>query len=122
VGPQAERKVFTLQTLPVCDDADEPFADTVGEVANLSLHAGAASKADERKYLERLCRYIARPAVSEKRLSLTAQSNVRYQLKTRNRDGTTHVGLGSISIRSLSSLIITRTRWRRYWRNSFFRP
>jgi len=33
----------------------------------------------------------ARPAVSEKRLSLTAQGSVRYQLKTPYRDGTTHV-------------------------------
>ncbi|HBX9245574.1 TPA: transposase, partial [Klebsiella pneumoniae] len=36
-------------------------------------------------------RYISRPAVSEKRLSLTRGGNVRYQLKTPYRDGTTHV-------------------------------
>ncbi|WP_245248643.1 transposase [Yokenella regensburgei] len=48
-------------------------------------------EADERKKLERLCRYISRPAVSEKRLSLTRGGNVRYQLKTPYRDGTTHV-------------------------------
>lgn len=41
--------------------------------------------------LERLCRYISRPAVSEKRLSLTLNGNVRYQLKTPYRDGTTQV-------------------------------
>ena len=50
-----------------------------------------AARADERKKLERLCRYISRPAVSEKRLSLTRGGNVRYQLKTPYRDGTTHV-------------------------------
>jgi hypothetical protein len=55
------------------------------------------------RFLERLCRYIARPAVSEKRLSLTPYGNVRYQLKTPYREslprersecfghGTTHV-------------------------------
>ncbi len=53
--------------------------------------AGVAARADERKKLERLCRYISRPAVSEKRLSLTRGGNVRYQLKTPYRDGTTHV-------------------------------
>jgi hypothetical protein len=88
VGPQAGRKVFTLQTLPACD---EPFDDRVGQVAGFSLHAGVAARADERKKLERLCRYISRPAVSEKRLSLTPNGNVRYQLKTPYRDGTTHV-------------------------------
>ena len=85
VGPHAGRKVFTLQTLPACDEPD------TGKVAGFSLHAGVAAKADERKKLERLCRYIARPAVSEKRLSLTSQGQVRYELKTPYRDGTTHV-------------------------------
>ncbi|EPO9992668.1 transposase, partial [Pseudomonas aeruginosa] len=88
VGSQAGRKVFTLQTLPTSGD---PFGDGIGKVAGFSLHAGVAARADERKKLERLCRYISRPAVSEKRLSLTRGGNVRYQLKTPYRDGTTHV-------------------------------
>ena len=32
VGPQAGRKVFTLQTLPACDPEDA-FGDSVGKVA-----------------------------------------------------------------------------------------
>jgi hypothetical protein len=48
-------------------------------------------RADERNKLERLCRYISRPAVSEARLSLTPGGLVRYQLKTPYRDGATHV-------------------------------
>jgi hypothetical protein len=90
VGPHAGRKVFTLQTLPVCDPEDQ-YGDAPGNVAGFSLHAGVTAKAHERDKLERLCRYIARPAVSEKRLSLTAQGKVRYALKTPYRDGTTHV-------------------------------
>ena len=88
VEPHAGRKVFTLQTLPDCN---EPFVDDVGKVAGFSLHAGVAARAHERKKLERLCRYIARPAVSEKRLSLLSNGHVRYELKTPYRDGTTHV-------------------------------
>jgi len=80
--------VFTLQTLPACG---EPLDDGVGKVAGLSLHAGVAGRAAEGKKLERLRRTISRPAVSEQRLSLTANGNVRYQLKTPYRDGTTHV-------------------------------
>jgi len=60
-------------------------------VAGFSLHAGVAAKADERKKLERLCRYISRPAVSEKRPSLSRGGKILYQLKTSYRDGTTHV-------------------------------
>ena len=41
--------------------------------------------------MERLCCYITRPAVSTERLSLTAQGNIRYRLKTPYRDGTTDV-------------------------------
>jgi hypothetical protein len=89
VGPQAGRKVYTLQPLPACESEDR--FGVVGKVAGFSLHAGVAAKVYERKKLERLCRYISRPAISEKRMSLTAQGKVRYQLKTPYRDGTTHV-------------------------------
>jgi hypothetical protein len=88
VGPHQGRKVFTLQTLPGCE---APFEGGAGKVAGFSLHAGVAARADQRHKLERLCRYISRPALSEKRLSLTPNGNVRYQLKTPYRDGTTHV-------------------------------
>jgi hypothetical protein len=87
-GPRQGRKVLTLQTLPAID---EPFTTRAGNVAGFSLHAGVAAKANERDKLERLCRYITRPAVSEKRLSLTEHGQVRYSLKTPWRDGTTHV-------------------------------
>lgn len=63
----------------------------MGKVVGFSLHAGVAARAHERNKLERLCRYTSRPAVSATRLSLTPNSNVRYQLKTPYRDGTTHV-------------------------------
>jgi hypothetical protein len=90
VGPQQGRKVFTLQTLPDCRP-DKPLAHTVGKVAGFSLHAGVATRAHERDKLERLCRYIARPAVSTKRLSLTRHGKLRYELKTPYSDGTTHI-------------------------------
>ena len=60
-------------------------------MAGFSLHAGVAARKDERKKLERLCRDIARPAVSEKRLSQLSNGHVRYELETLFCDGTTHV-------------------------------
>ncbi|MFT6907197.1 MAG: hypothetical protein ACJAS1_003874 [Oleiphilaceae bacterium] len=47
------------------------------------------SSAQDRCKLERLCRYITRSGVSEKRLAITTYGKVRYQLKTPYRDGTT---------------------------------
>ena len=53
-----------------------------------SLHAGVMSNAQDRGKLERLCRYITRSRVSEKRLAITTYGKVRYLLKTPHRDGT----------------------------------
>lgn len=90
IGPQKGRKVFCLQTVP---PRPEPAADQarLAKLNGFSLHAGVAARANQRDKIERLCRYIARPAISEQRLSLTPAGKVRYQLKTPFRNGTTHV-------------------------------
>ena len=88
LGPQQGRKVFTQQTLPASED-DLP--GTVAKEAGFSLHAGVAARAHERDKVERLCRYVSRAPVAESRLSLTTNGEIRYRLKTRYRDGTTHV-------------------------------
>ena len=79
-GTQAGRKVVTLQTLP--GDAG-PLEGGAGQVGGFSLNAGVAAEAHERHKLEKLCRYIPCPAISEKRLSISLQGRVRYELKTR---------------------------------------
>jgi hypothetical protein len=90
VGPRKGRKVFTLLTIP---PQPEPASDNsrVAKLNGFSLHAGVAAKAHQREKLERLCRYITRPAIAEKRLSLKSTGKVRYELKTPFRNGTTHV-------------------------------
>ncbi len=109
MGPQQGRKVFTLQTLPDCRP-DSPFANTVGTVAGFSLHAGVATRAHERDKLERLCRYIARPAVSTKRLSMTRHGMVRYELKTPYDDGTTHVLFEPLDFISRLAALVPKPR------------
>jgi len=69
-GTQAGRKVATLQTIPADNGSLEGDACKVG---GFSLHAGVAVEAHEGQKLERLCQYIARPAISEKRLSISPQ-------------------------------------------------
>ncbi len=90
LGSQQGRKVFTLQTIPP-SNAKPSSLTRVANTAGFSLHAGVAAEAYQRDKLERLCRYISRPAVSETRLSVLSSGNIRYQLKTPYRDGTTHV-------------------------------
>src|SRR5216683_2549928 len=70
---------------------EERAGESVAQANGFSLHAGIAAEAEQRQKLERLCRYIARPAVAIERLSRTAQGTIRYALKTPYRDGTTHV-------------------------------
>ncbi|HVW99070.1 MAG TPA: transposase, partial [Candidatus Babeliaceae bacterium] len=89
MGPQKGKKVFRLQT--VAPITEEATLEIVGKVAGFSLHAGVVVKANQRDKLERICRYIARPAISNQRLSLTPQGKIRYELKTPYRDGTTHI-------------------------------
>jgi len=73
-GKHAGRKVTTLQTIPA--DNGSPEGDA-GKVGGFSLHAGVAAEAHESQKHERLCRYIARPAISEKRLSISPQARGR---------------------------------------------
>jgi hypothetical protein len=65
----------------------------VARWAGFSLHAGIGIEAEKRAKLERLARYVSRPAVSVERLALTAQGDLRHRLKTPYRDGTTHIVL-----------------------------
>ena len=84
LGPQQGRKVFTLQTIPPKHGEHSPISP-VGKEAGFSLHAGVTTASHQRNKLERICRYVARPAVSENHLSLTRNGQVRYRLKTRTR-------------------------------------
>jgi hypothetical protein len=96
VGPRAGQKVFTLQTVPA--RLPEEQEKGVAQAAGFSLHAGIGIEADARAKLERLCRYISRPALAEERLALTESGDVRLQLKTAYRDGTTHVILEPLDL------------------------
>ena len=73
-----------------------------------SLHAGVRCDTHQRKELERLCRYITRPAIAFERLKRDGAGNVVLQLKSAWRDGTTHI--------RISPLEFMRAAWRRWCR------
>ena len=74
------------------------------------MHAGVAAGADERKKVERLCRYIARPPIAAGRLLLNGQGQVRYTLKTPYRDGTTHVVFEPLDFIARLAALVPRPR------------
>ncbi len=57
----------------------------------MSVHADVVVPARDRRRLERLCRYVARPPLALDRLEALPNGLLSYRLKTRWRDGTTHV-------------------------------
>ena len=108
-GPNAGRKALTLQTVPVRTE-QRKGEDLVARQAGFSLHAGIACKSHQRKKLERLCRYITRPAIAERRLSLANNGNVVIALKTPYDDGTTHVVLGPMEFMGRLAALVPRPR------------
>ena len=102
-GPHAGRKALTLRTV---DSSPPPDHPSIAQLSGFSLHAGTVCEARDRDALERLCRYIARPAVSNERLSVNDRGQVVYRLKHSFRDGTTHVVLDPIDfIARLAALV-----------------
>ena len=91
VGRSRGKKVFTLKTLPSRDDEDEINGQALAKAGGFSLHAGVSAKSHQRDKVERLCRYIARPAVSTHRLERLPDGKLSYELKTPYKNGTTHV-------------------------------
>jgi hypothetical protein len=67
-------------------------------------------EAYQREVRERLCRYIARPAVAEQRLTVSATGKVVYLLKTPYRDGTTHIVFEPLDFIARLAALVPRPR------------
>ncbi|MBF0363844.1 MAG: transposase [Oligoflexia bacterium] len=65
----------------------------VSHINGFSLHANVVIKEKERKALEKLCRYTARPALANSRITEDEKGNIIYELKNPYTDGTTHLRL-----------------------------
>ena len=68
------------------------------------------SDAQDRNKLERLCRYITRSAVSEKRLVITTDGKIRYQLNTPYCDGTSHVLFEALDFIARLAALVAKPR------------
>jgi len=74
------------------------------------LHAGVLVPAGQRERLERLSRYALRPPVAQDRLSLTADGQVRLELKRPWSDGTTHLLFDPVELLERLAVITPRRR------------
>ena len=72
-------------------DTDPEASALVPQHRGMSLHADVAVPARDRRRLERLCRYVARPPLAGERLEALPDGRLAVRLKTAWRDGTTHI-------------------------------
>ena len=107
-GPSKGKKAFALKTVP--DGDHNAKSGLVVKNSGFSLHAGVATKAHERDKLEKICRYIARPAVSEERLSLNARGEVVYKFKKPWEDGTTAIKMTQLEFIEKLVALVPRPR------------
>jgi hypothetical protein len=107
-GPRAGQKVLTLRTVPGRDE--KSTAALCAAAHGFSLHAGVRCGAHQRKELERLCRYITRPAIAFERLKRTAAGDVVLQLKSAWRDGTTHIKMSPLEFMQRLAALVPRPR------------
>jgi hypothetical protein len=82
VGPQAGRKVLTVKLAAAAAASSVPRSFTVAR-DGFSLNAAVACAPHQRDRIERLCRYITRPALALERLSTNEAGQVVYQLTNR---------------------------------------
>ena len=75
LGPRAGQKVLSLRT--VASRAEKTPAGLCADAHGFSLHAAVRCDAHQRKELERLCRYITRPAsANERQLCRSASDRI----------------------------------------------
>ena len=108
IGPHAGRKALTLYSVPpLVEPPDNPL---LPRLAGFSLHAATVCEAWQRSRLERLCRYITRPPIATKRLSVDARRRVVYRYKNPFRDGSTHVVLEPLDFIARLAALVPRPR------------
>lgn len=105
LGPRRGKKVPTLRTL----EAESGGLSThCAQLNGFSLHAGVSCKANQRGELERLCRYVARPAIANERLRLSKCGQVALTLKTPYRNGTTHIVMSPLELLQKLAALVPR--------------
>ena len=107
LASQKGRKALTLRSLP---QTVHESSQLLARHSGFSLHAGLSCRGHERKKLERICRYISRPSLSEERLSVNGKGQVVYKLKKAYDNGTTHIVLNPLDFLSRLASLVPRPR------------
>jgi hypothetical protein len=105
-GRRAGQRVLRLGDRTDAVDLPALEGPRCASANGVSVHANVAVPACDRRRLERLCRYAARPPVASERLSRLEDGRLVYRLKHRWRDGTTPVVFESAElVEKLAALV-----------------
>ncbi|MBM3359334.1 MAG: hypothetical protein FJY54_16610 [Betaproteobacteria bacterium] len=107
-GPRAGQQVLSLRTVPGREE--KATSGLCAEARGASLDAGVRCGARERARLERLCRYITRPAIANERLKRDGSGDVVLRLKSAWRDGTTHIRMSPLEFMQRLAALVPRAR------------
>lgn len=109
MGPHSGNRTLTINN-PAFASPDRYVKAMTANRDGFSLNAAVACQPHQRDRLERLCRYVTRPAICLDRLHLRADGQVQYQLKQPFADGTTHVVFSPLDFLSKLAALIPRPR------------
>ena len=88
MGAEAGQRTTRLGNAALAFDPATVGSSRCATLGGFSLHAGVAVGAADREGLERLLRYMGRPALAAERLERLADGRILYRFRHRWRDGT----------------------------------
>ena len=109
IGPHSGNRTLTLHD-PSCIKTDKSPKPLTVDRDGFSLNAAVSCKPYQRERLERLCRYITRPAICLDRLNVKNDDQIQYELKNPFRNGATHILFSPLDFLSKLAALIPRPR------------
>ena len=116
MGPIAGRNTLRLQVPGGGATQGESAKPLTATRDGFSLNAAVACRAEERKKLERVCRYVARPPLALERLGRDGDGLVVHRLERPFHDGTSDSLFASLDCLGWLAVLISRhprgqSRW-----------
>ena len=109
IGPHSGSRTLTLHN-PLFIRTAKPAKAYTADRDGFSLNAAVSCQSYQRERLERLCRYVTRPAICLERLTIRADGQIQYELKNPFSDGTTHILFSPLDFLSKLAALVPRPR------------